>query len=826
MRILAISLGILLFISTNSSSQEINRIDNHALNKLKSIKEFNPKHSLRKDLPILVDNSNSIHFPPISYQNDWSCGQQSGVHYVFTYELNCARNLNSNLLENQYATHFTWNFLNRSSGEIGASFFDSWKIIKELGHPNSATFNPVYNSIIWMNGYDKYLSAMKNRIENIYSIRVDTEEGLLKLKNWLYNHAGESEFGGIANFSGSSLGSNFLPEGTPEAGKYVITHMDDIARHTLTIVGYNDEIKFDFNQDGMYSNNLDINADGQIDIRDWEIGGFIVADSYSTDSGNDGFYYFMYRLAAEQSDVGGFWNNTVNVITVKEEYAPKLTLKASIRYTSRHRIKVMAGIAHDTAATTPDIVREFPILNYQGGARNMLGDNDVASQTIEFGLDISDFYVQANSNSFSKFFLIVNENDYPEYADGEILGFSIIDHTDNDNETIAQISSPIILQHGDNILSVSKKLNDIYHLNISNWTIPVTHPNEPFEVQMEATGGIRPYTWSVFQNEYTEEIIKDKFDVATPNIYRFPSDVNSKVKINLDFTFPFYGKDYNSIYVTTNGSIIFEDDLLLYPYVFFREHALATRKGISVFGANDQVGGYYYNAFTQTYPGEAIQIFWHMKQYYISSGSFDYRAKLYKDGTIEFNFNDFDALGLTWTSGISNGNNEEYVQSPIANKQRIEDSTVVRFSPPVNYFHELSIDENGLLKGIAPNETRETKFKIKVTDFSGASTIKEFYYNTWPSKIDENKTLSNFQVFPNPTNGEINIKYEKANHGITNIELIDISGKLQLTLHNRFEQAGTYNINIKDLKQKNINQGYYLLKINANHQKIIPIILY
>jgi type IX secretion system substrate protein len=828
------NLIVLLFIANFAISQNLllktpKELSDEQKISLKNIKELPiPEGEILKKstLPLILDNSSNKFFPEISYQQDWSCGQQSGVHYMFTYEMNCARDANSFSTDNLYATHFTWNNMNGSEFEIGASYFDSWKIIKEFGHPNITTFDPGNDNVVWMNGYDNYLASMNNRIENIYSIRVDTEEGLLKLKNWLYDHAGESEYGGIANYYGTSNYYNFLPMGTPEAGKQVITQMYDIATHALTIVGYNDNIRYDFNEDGIFTNDRDINNDGIVNIQDWEIGGFIVANSFSADWGNNGFTYVMYKLAAEPPEVGGFWNNTVNVITVKENYSPKLTLKASIRYTSRHRIKVMAGFASDTTATAPEIIKEFPIFNYQGGPVNMQGGFGVANETIEFGLDISDFYTKANSNEFSKFFLIVNENDYPEYADGGILSFSVIDHTDNDNETAAHISSAYAeLNHGENTVSLVKKLNDIYHLNISNWTIPVSHPNEPFEVQMTATGGTPPYTWSIVQNEYSKEIIEDKFDRATPNSHIFPTALNSKIKIDLDFTFPFYGKDYNSIYITTNGSILFEDDLVLYPYVFFREYALANRKGISVFGANDQVGGYYHNAFSQTYPGEAIQVYWNMGHYYMSAVSFEYRAKLYSDGTIEFNFNQFDALGQTWISGISNGNGSEYVRSPIENSRWISDSTVVRFTPPTNYFPELSIDENGLLKGIAPNEIRETRFKIKVTDFSGASTVKEFYYNTWPNSINENEAIDNIHVFPNPTNGEINIKYEKLTPGITKIELIDISGKKLLSLLNSHEKPGKHIFTLQNLKQ-HINSGYYFIQINTDKKMTIPIVIY
>lgn len=822
MKTLKTTLFVVLFCFVSNIFSQTNNIKNppelseEQKTALKNIQELPVSDNIRlksKILPTSIDNSENIFFPPIKYQLDWSCGQQSGVEYVFTYEMNCAKRTDGIMARNQYASHFTWNYLNRSSAELGASYFDSWRIIKEFGHPNKSVFDPGDNNLIWMNGYDNYLAAMKNRIEEIYSIRVDSEEGLIKLKNWLVDHAGESIYGGVANYYGTSdyYGRN-IPSGTPEAGKLIITEMYETATHALTIVGYNDAIRYDYNMDGRYTNDVDINGDGVVNLRDWEIGAFKVANSYSSDWADEGFVYVMYRLAAEPPEIGGFWNNSVNVIKVKTDYSPKLTLKASIKYTSRHRIKVMAGFANDTTATEPEIIKEFPILNYQGGARYMRGIDLPGNETLEFGLDITQFYAQANINQFAKFFLIVNENDYSEYAEGEIISFSVIDYTNNNEETIANISSPIDLHHGNNMVSLVKKLINNPPIQIADWTIPVTHPNEPFEKQFTAYGGVPPYHWDIYQDNYDVEIVTEKFNSALPDIILFPTSMNSKVEIDLDFTFPFYGKNYNSIFVTTNGTILFDEDLFLYPYIFFRDYALATRKGIAVFGANDQKASYYNRVFKQVISNEAIHIYWELGHYYMSAVSLKYHVKLYKNGNIEFNFNDFDALGLTWVSGVSNGNETEFTVSPLANRQQIADSTVIRFTPPQNYFTELSIDEHGLLKGIAPNEVRETSFNIKVTDFTGAYAVKKFYYQTWPNNIGENKQQIQILCYPNPVNEYLFIELPE-NIDFSGIEIYNLLGQkmLEKTLKSNTEE------NKIQFDEEIFKPGIYIVKAIGNN---------
>jgi len=58
------------------------------------------------ELPAAVDNSQNIFMRTIFNQGPtWCCEQASGVGYAFTYEINWARNLPSNVVENQYPTH-------------------------------------------------------------------------------------------------------------------------------------------------------------------------------------------------------------------------------------------------------------------------------------------------------------------------------------------------------------------------------------------------------------------------------------------------------------------------------------------------------------------------------------------------------------------------------------------------------------------------------------------------------------------------------------------------------------------------------------------------
>ena len=113
-------------------------------------------------LPEVVDNSQNIFMRPIFSQTGDCCGQASGVGYDFTYEINCVRNISSSILENQYPTHYTWNFLNNGNGS-GSWYYEGWDIIMENGCPNDPTWGGMAgNSKRWMTGYENYYSGIYN----------------------------------------------------------------------------------------------------------------------------------------------------------------------------------------------------------------------------------------------------------------------------------------------------------------------------------------------------------------------------------------------------------------------------------------------------------------------------------------------------------------------------------------------------------------------------------------------------------------------------------------------------------------------------------------
>ena len=92
------------------------------------------------------------------------------------------------------------------------------------------------------------------------------------IKHWLSDHGTGAETGGIAGFA-VSMSSNYelIVPPSPAAYSYIFTELGGGWGHALTVVGYNDSIFFDFNNDGQITTTIDINGDSIVDIRDREM---------------------------------------------------------------------------------------------------------------------------------------------------------------------------------------------------------------------------------------------------------------------------------------------------------------------------------------------------------------------------------------------------------------------------------------------------------------------------------------------------------------------------------------------------------------------------
>ncbi|WDF56808.1 T9SS type A sorting domain-containing protein [Mucilaginibacter sp. KACC 22063] len=87
------------------------------------------------------------------------------------------------------------------------------------------------------------------------------------------------------------------------------------------------------------------------------------------------------------------------------------------------------------------------------------------------------------------------------------------------------------------------------------------------------------------------------------------------------------------------------------------------------------------------------------------------------------------------------------------------------------------------------------------------------------AKPEDNKLLSNVQIFPNPITDQINLKYTISRNSTVTIRIMDVLGNSVLTLLSQHMEQGdrtfSYNLN------KQLSSGFYFVRVTVGTESII-----
>lgn len=758
-----------------------------------------------RELPLSVDNSEQEWLRPVFGQDGGSCGQASAIGYCFTYEIDRLRGLAADVPENQYADHYTWNFLNGGAGG-GSWHFDGWQIVKAGGCPTVETYGGMFplGQTGWMDGYDNYRSAMENRVDDIFVIDVSTEEGLEALKYWFYDHGNEEDSGGIVVFAAgvSDLQYYPLPEESPFSGENIITDWTTPVNHAITFVGYNDSICYDYNGDGEFTNDLDINDDGEVNMRDWEIGAVKMVNSWGLNWGNEGFCWVMYRTLAEPTESGGIWSNVVHGIHVREEYEPLLTLKAEISHNLRNTLRIGAGVSSDPTAWEPEIEMLFPHFNFQGGAWNLPGNNIPGAQPLEIGLDITPLLSELEEGGEMQWWLVVESVDPENAGDGSLVTYSVINETgDEVEEFTGSQTNWDLINNWNNYLSVSGDI-DYEGLEILTEDFPMVYEGVPFEIQLDWSGGEPPLEWTIKRN-YEEDSRTEAFPEMDWQPIEVTDNDDGLAEIELPFNFYFYGRMHGAVTFLTDGSLSFDNN---FTYIRNEEN-LKVANCITAYGTDLMAYPEYGDGFYYYFEDDLAMFRWTVSKYNNPDFDADFVIALSEYQDIEFYYNE-EAITSSgnWVAGVSFGDGLSYEISELSGSYVIAEGEVREFEfVPYPHYGEAEISETGLFAGNFMGVSdlyNPYQMDIVVKDYNHIYDEKVIglWIATLPVTEDEiasGNTLN--QNYPNPFQpGDLrggaatSIDYQVAYEGIVKLEIYNLKGQKVVTLVDEQKPAGEY----------------------------------
>ena len=257
------------------------------------------------DLPSKVDNSQSKYFPPIKSQGRvGSCVAWAETYYQFSYTQNKKLNRTATY-ENSFSPLWTYNFTNFSD-DIGSYDSATYSVLRNIGAPTIKNSPNITDPAKWTVTKEAFDEAQKYKLSS-YSY-ISTGDGETPITNPKSSNLDTVKTalinGEVLTFSThASYGFTYgiiqknsqVPENTKYAGQYIVPYLVSTrGGHRMTIVGYDDDIWYDINEDGK--------------VQEGEKGAFKVANSWGEDWKNNGYIWISYDSINRTSSVN---NSTV-----------------------------------------------------------------------------------------------------------------------------------------------------------------------------------------------------------------------------------------------------------------------------------------------------------------------------------------------------------------------------------------------------------------------------------------------------------------------------------------------------------------------------------
>ena len=375
-------------------------------------------------LPDSVDNSTSPYFPEIGNQGSMgSCTSWAHVYYSFTYAINKSRGVKTTP-ENTFSPQWSYNLTSNGEGEGSTAADIEWFLEKQGGVPLSMvpyTEDPVN----WCSDLDVWRESINNRLAdtikyNSFGTRTTqitspSDPKLTEVKTALAKGEILTFSTEIYSWVTTKLKSHKdAPGNDAYVGQEAVKYVDGgEGSHAMTIVGYNDNIW------------VDVNDNGKVDSG--EMGAFKIANSWGKGYHNDGFIWFAYDAINLYSSVAGFdgpehrnmgMRSIEGVVT--RPYGDGTDIYIRYNFTAGNRRENSITITAEKDGTEYSYKAFFPLLTLMSGEAKIPYDGNmlVALDNVIPDISAENFYDYNWSVAFTDRY---NDDKETTYRNAEIV---------------------------------------------------------------------------------------------------------------------------------------------------------------------------------------------------------------------------------------------------------------------------------------------------------------------------------------------------------------------------------------------------------------------
>jgi hypothetical protein len=307
---------------------------------------------------------------------------------------------------------------------------------------------------------------------------------------------------------------------------------------------------------------------------------------------------------------------------------------------------------------------------------------------------------------------------------GKIEHVSFIRHQSGPFEFPVNVTDVDIKDNTTTLVSVVAAI-DKPNVHITTTSLPGYTGPQPVQVQLEASGGMPPYDWSFVDEYVTKPSVTPEPLIAGTSI-QVHDETKSFAPVALPFSFPFYGKRYDSIYVNYFGFIAFEPQNLPAPYIT-DEMSMLRMFPLIVPSFSQQ---YTYQAnkndgiWFQAEASHAIIRWKTSVSRYVTTSTNDFAVILYPDGRFEFCFGTMDNQGFvhSFYNGISKGDDLNYEIQHQWNANEISGKGWI-YDPPVKP-EGFSLSPSGLLSVYQADSSVIYGLNVRASDAGKISASK------------------------------------------------------------------------------------------------------